>query len=241
MCERLVFRIADSRLDGVYGHPETRRCLEPASQGRPHLLRLTLFHCRYRCIVGSRQGLCRPARKTWGTTFSLSHVGLEELAQQLRRDMRAFVKTLVADLGNPADLKNMTKTIAAENRIMMLVNNTRASKFAPSVKVLLAEVDRQMDVNAGAPTHLSLAALPCFKERDRGTINIGSVLSFYARSSPRHTAERRATCSLHSACSRKLDATSLSSLCCRQRRRRRLGRGVGMKGLDPATIMTAED
>src|SRR5208283_4396155 len=62
---RLVFRIADSRLDGVYGHPETRRCLEPASQGRPHLLRLTLFHCRYRCIVGSRQGLCRPARKTW--------------------------------------------------------------------------------------------------------------------------------------------------------------------------------
>jgi len=118
-----------------------------------------------------------------GTTFSLSHVGLEELAQQLRRDMRAFVKTLVADLGNPADLKNMTKTIAAENRIMMLVNNTRASKFAPSVKVLLAEVDRQMDVNAGAPTHLSLAALPCFKERDRGTINIGSVLSFYARSS----------------------------------------------------------
>jgi len=65
----------------------------------------------------------------------------------------------------------------------MLVNNAGTSKSGPSIEVPLAEVDRQLDVNARALTHLSLAMLPGFKERDHGTIiNIGSVLLFYALS-----------------------------------------------------------
>src|SRR5882724_13329065 len=105
---------------------------------------------------------------------------LEELAQQLRKDRGVSVETLVADLANPAHLKKVAKTIETNHRITMLVNNAGTSKFAPSTQVQLADVDQQMDVNSKALTHLSLAVLPGFKKRNRGTIiNIGSVLSFY--------------------------------------------------------------
>jgi short-subunit dehydrogenase len=75
---------------------------------------------------------------------------LEELAQQLRKDkdQGVSVETLVADLGNSADLKKVADTIAADNRITMLVNNAGTSKFAPSTQVPLADVDQQMDVNS---------------------------------------------------------------------------------------------
>jgi short-subunit dehydrogenase len=96
-------------------------------------------------------------------------------------DQGVSVETLVADLGNPDDVKKVANTIATDSRITMLVNNAGTSKAGPSIKVPLIEVDRQLDVNARALTHLSLAVLPGFKERDHGTvINIGSVLSFYA-------------------------------------------------------------
>src|SRR5882724_13139798 len=54
---------------------------------------------------------------------------LEELAGQLRKDQGVSVETLVADLGNPADLKRVADGIAANHRITMLVNNAGTSKF----------------------------------------------------------------------------------------------------------------
>jgi hypothetical protein len=107
---------------------------------------------------------------------------LEELAQQLRKDkdQAVTVETLVADLGNSADLKKVADTIAADNRITMLVNNAGTSKFASSTRVPLADVDQQMDVNSRALTQTT--------------------------------------------------ATEIWDVA-----------GVGLKALDPATIMTAED
>jgi short-subunit dehydrogenase len=80
-----------------------------------------------------------------------------ELAQRLRNDQGVSAQTLVADLGNPTDLKKVANIIATDSRITMLVNNAGTSKMAPSIKVPLEEVDRQLDVNARALTHLSLA------------------------------------------------------------------------------------
>jgi len=171
---------------------------------------------------------------------------LEELAQQLRKDQGVSVETLVADLGNSADLKKVADTIAADNRITMLVNNAGTSKFASSTRVPLADVDQQMDVNSKALTHLSLAVLPGFKDRNRGTIiNIGSVLSFYVTPNTTAYSGTKGQVMLFTMGLQKeladtkvivqlvLPATTATELWDVA--------GVGLKALDPATIMTAED
>jgi short-subunit dehydrogenase len=171
---------------------------------------------------------------------------LDELAKQLRRDQGVSVETLVADLGNPADLKRVADSIAANNRIAMLVNNAGTSKYAPSSQVPLADVDQQLAVNSKALTHLSLAVLPGFRERNRGTIiNIGSVLSFYVTPNTtaysgtkgqvmlftlglqQEVADTKITVQLVLPAATATEIWDVA--------------GVGLKALDPATIMTAED
>jgi uncharacterized protein len=171
---------------------------------------------------------------------------LKQLAQQLRHDQGVSVDTLVADLGNPAEVERVANTIAADSRITMLVNNAGTAKFGPSIKVPLIEVDRQLDVNARALTHLSLAVLPGFKERDRGTIiNIGSVLSFYALPFTTTYSATKGQVMLFTFGLQQevadtnvfvqlvLPATTATEIWDVS--------GAGMKALDPATIMTAED
>jgi len=171
---------------------------------------------------------------------------LRELAQQLRNDHGVAVETLVADLGKPADVKRVVNTIATDRRITMLVNNAGTAKFGPSSKVPLVEVDRQLDVNSSALTHLSLAVLPGFKERDRGTIiNIGSVLSFYALPFTTTYSGTKGHVMLFTFGLQQevadtnvfvqlvLPATTATEIWGVS--------GVEIKGLDPATIMTAED
>jgi short-subunit dehydrogenase len=171
---------------------------------------------------------------------------LAELAQQLRKDQGVSVETFVADLGNPADLKRAADHVAADNRIAMLVNNAGTSKHAPSSQVPLADVDQQLAVNSKALTHLSLAVLPGFRERNRGTIiNIGSVLSFYVTPNTtaysgtkgqvmlftlglqQEVADTKITVQLVLPAATATEIWDVA--------------GVGLKALDPATIMTAED
>jgi uncharacterized protein len=107
---------------------------------------------------------------------------LDALAQELKQKYGVQADTLVADLGNPADLKRVEDAHAADERITVLVNNAGTSALKPSVDLPVSEVDNQMDGNAKAVTHQSLAVLPGFVKRDRGTlINVGSSLSFFAR------------------------------------------------------------
>ena len=54
---------------------------------------------------------------------------LIELAQQVRNDQGVSAEILVADLGNPADLKKVANTIANDSRITMLVNNAGTSRM----------------------------------------------------------------------------------------------------------------
>jgi uncharacterized protein len=105
---------------------------------------------------------------------------LDALGQELKHNY-GVVDTLVADLGNSADLKRVENALADDKRITVLVNNAGTSAVKPSVDLPVSDVEHQMNVNAKAVTHLSLAVLPGFVKRDRGTlINIGSVLSFFA-------------------------------------------------------------
>jgi short-subunit dehydrogenase len=171
---------------------------------------------------------------------------LDELARRLRKDQGVSVETLVADLGNPSDLKRVADSIAANNRIAMLVNNAGTSKYAHSMQVPLADVDQQLAVNSKALTHLSLAVLPGFRERNRGTIiNIGSVLSFYVTPNTtaysgtkgqvmlftlglqQEVADTKITVQLVLPAATATEIWDVA--------------GVGLKALDPATIMTAED
>jgi short-subunit dehydrogenase len=171
---------------------------------------------------------------------------LKELAQQLGNDQGVSAETLVADLGNPADVKKVADAIATDSRITMLVNNAGTSTMGPSIKVPLTEIDRQLDVNARALTHLSLAVLSGFKERDRGTIiNIGSVLSFYALPFTTTYSGTKGHVMLftfglqHEVAGTNvfvqlvLPATTATEIWDVA--------GVGLKSLNPATIMTPEN
>jgi short-subunit dehydrogenase len=171
---------------------------------------------------------------------------LDELAQQLRKDQGVSVETFIAGLGNPADLKQGVDSIAANNRITMLVNNAGTSKFALSSQVPLADVDQLLAVNSRALIHLSLAVLPGFKERNRGTIiNIGSVLSFYVTPNTTAYSGTKAQVMLFTLGLQQevadtkitvqlvLPATTATEIWDVA--------GVGLKALDPTTIMTAED
>jgi hypothetical protein len=105
---------------------------------------------------------------------------LDVLAQELKHKYGVEAELLVADLGNPADLKRVENALAGDERITMLVNYAGTSALKASVDLPVSEVEHLMDVNAKSVTRLSLAVLPGFVKRDRGTlINIGSVLSFF--------------------------------------------------------------
>lgn len=106
---------------------------------------------------------------------------LEALATKLRADHAVNVKTVVADLRNPADLANLESMLAEDESITLLVNNAGTSTLGTIAGTSAAAMATMIEVNVTALARLSLAVLPKFKQRDRGTIvNIGSVLGFHA-------------------------------------------------------------
>ncbi|HEY4068362.1 MAG TPA: SDR family NAD(P)-dependent oxidoreductase [Burkholderiaceae bacterium] len=104
---------------------------------------------------------------------------LEAAAKELRAAYGVEVKTLVADLGNPAELSKVVQALSSDARITMLVNNAGLATLAPVAATTQAQAASMIGVNIGALTALALAVLPGFKARDHGTIvNIGSILGF---------------------------------------------------------------
>jgi short-subunit dehydrogenase len=104
---------------------------------------------------------------------------LHVIAQDLQRQYGIQANILVADLGLATDLNRVANVIAGDERVMVLVNNAGTASFVPSVALSLPDLDTQLNVNARAVSHLSLAVLPEFLRKNAGTIiNIGSVLSF---------------------------------------------------------------
>src|SRR5260370_40876599 len=106
---------------------------------------------------------------------------LHILAQDLQKEYGIQANIIVADLGLATDLNRVANAIAGDERVTVLVHNAGTASFVPSVAMSLPDLDTQLNVNARAVSHLSLAVLPEFLRKNAGTIiNIGSVLSFSA-------------------------------------------------------------
>ncbi len=137
-------------------------------------------------VTGASAGLGRIyADRLAGRGYDLILVArrgdlLDTAASAIRARHGVTVKTLVADLGNAADLESVASAISADPAVTMLVNNAGVSTFAPVAQTSAADLATMLNVNITALTRLSHAVLPLFKQRDRGTIvNIGSVLGFH--------------------------------------------------------------
>jgi short-subunit dehydrogenase len=105
---------------------------------------------------------------------------LEDLAQRLRDQHGITVETLVADLSNAAELTAVSDRIATDLRVTVLVNNAGTSKLGKLIEATSADQLAMIDLNITALTRLSVAVLPAFLARNRGTIvNIGSILGFH--------------------------------------------------------------
>jgi short-subunit dehydrogenase len=172
---------------------------------------------------------------------------LEILSQELQHKYGVQADILVADLGDDADLKRTEDILAANERITMLVNNAGTSALKPSVDLPVEIVDNQMNVNAKSVTHLSLAVLPNFVKRNSGTlINIGSVLSFFAIPISTSYSATKAHVMLFTIGLRdELASTNVRvQLVLPASTDTEIWdvAGIGgVKNLDPATVMTADD
>lgn len=106
------------------------------------------------------------------------------VADELKQAHQVHVETVIADLGDPEDLQRVAEKIGNDTSITMLVNNAGIAIAAPAVQTSAEDMDRLISINNTALARLSLAVLPGFAARNHGTlINIGSVQSFYSRSS----------------------------------------------------------
>lgn len=103
---------------------------------------------------------------------------LDALATRLAGDTGRCVETIVADLGNKADLARVEQRLRDDERINMLVNNAGITASGPFVGADLDLLEQVIQLNAVAVVRLAGAAVPGFVVRGSGTvINIGSVTS----------------------------------------------------------------
>jgi hypothetical protein len=86
------------------------------------------------------------------------------------------VETVVADLGNKADLARVEAILRADESIMLLVNNAGVGATALLLDADVEKMDDMIRLNVGAVTRLTYAAVPGFIARGGGTIiNIASI------------------------------------------------------------------
>ena len=109
---------------------------------------------------------------------SRNQAALEQLAARLTADTGVSVRVLAADLTVGADLRRVEAVLRDDPSITLLVNNAGAATLGALAGADLERLDRDIQLNIVAPTHLSRAVLPGFIARNRGTlVNIASVMS----------------------------------------------------------------
>ena len=135
-------------------------------------------------ITGASSGIgAAYADRLAGRGFDLILVArrkdrLDALAERLRKTHGRTIEVFPADLGKPDDLSRVEALVRGREDIEVLVNNAGLGALGPSASVDTRAVDTLVKVNVLALTHLSLAAVPGFAKRDRGTIiNVGSVIA----------------------------------------------------------------
>ncbi|AZO22271.1 MULTISPECIES: SDR family oxidoreductase [unclassified Mesorhizobium] len=104
---------------------------------------------------------------------------LQEVADRLAYAYGRKVKTLVADLADDADLRQVEQAIATDESVTLLVNNAGMGGIETVAEADADAAERMIKVNVVALTRLTRAVLPGLLKRDRGAIvNIASVVAY---------------------------------------------------------------
>ncbi|WP_341963088.1 SDR family oxidoreductase [Pseudomonas sp. RC10] len=102
---------------------------------------------------------------------------LEALAADLRKTTSVNVEVLKADLTNASDISTVEQRLRNDASITLLLNNAGVASNSPLAEADLNEVNRLIQLNIVALTHLASAAAAGFLARGRGAIvNIASVV-----------------------------------------------------------------
>ena len=103
---------------------------------------------------------------------------LTRLARRLASETGRAVDTVVADLGDPADLRRVEQILRTNAGISVLVNNAGTAAVGPLLVSDVDNMDGMIRLNVTALTRLTYAAVPGFVARGGGTIiNIASVVA----------------------------------------------------------------
>lgn len=103
---------------------------------------------------------------------------LEALASRLRADTGVKVEVLKADLLDAGDLHKLERRLRTDASISLLLNNAGVASNGTLAESDLGGLDRMIQLNVVALTHLASAAADGFSKAGRGAIvNIASVVS----------------------------------------------------------------
>ncbi|ASS55777.1 SDR family NAD(P)-dependent oxidoreductase [Rhizobium leguminosarum] len=103
---------------------------------------------------------------------------LKALASGLTEETGRTVETVVADLGNTADLARVEGVLKQDRSITLLVNNAGVGGTAPLLAADVDKMQKMMELNVTALMRLTYAAVPGFVARGGGTIiNIASIVA----------------------------------------------------------------
>ena len=103
---------------------------------------------------------------------------MQALAEKLRAETGRTVEVVPADLTDGDDLDRISKRLASDTAITLLVNNAGMSLNGGLLDNEAPQLERIITLNVTAPTLLASAAGKAFKARGKGgIINIASVLA----------------------------------------------------------------
>ncbi|PXW25005.1 SDR family NAD(P)-dependent oxidoreductase [Paraburkholderia caballeronis] len=103
---------------------------------------------------------------------------LDRLAARLTAQTGRPVRTVVADLAAPDDLRRVEQLIRVDAGLTMLVNNAGFGSAAPLLDADVDAMEAMVTLNVTALTRLTYAAAPRFVARGGGTIvNIASIVA----------------------------------------------------------------
>lgn len=103
---------------------------------------------------------------------------LDQLARRLTDETGRSIQVFPADLGDPAGVASIEQLLRTDRTITMLVNNAGMGAVAPLLESDVERMAEMIQLNVGALTRLTYAAVPGFVERGGGAlINIASVVA----------------------------------------------------------------